>query len=267
MRRSLDRASDHRRRGAVTVGSRRTGRVRSGGVRNVMIITKKALPRRTFLRGMGATLALPLLDAMVPALSAATSAAAAPVRRMGVVYVPNGVNLAKWAPTGGGSDLRVLADAQPAGAVPRSDHDPAGAGLRSRRVVGLRHRRSRTAAAVLPERNASQESRSPGPRRHDHRSDRRAGGRPADAAEVARDVDRANRSERVVLGLGVRLHLYADAVVAESDLAGADGQQSANGLRADVRRGQQRRRAAREHAARRAASSTRSRRRSRGCRS
>jgi len=44
-----------------------------------MIITKKALPRRTFLRGMGVSLALPLLDAMVPALTAAT--AARPIRR------------------------------------------------------------------------------------------------------------------------------------------------------------------------------------------
>ena len=43
-----------------------------------MIITKKALPRRTFLRGIGATLALPLLDAMVPAFSAVAAAAARP---------------------------------------------------------------------------------------------------------------------------------------------------------------------------------------------
>ncbi len=67
-----------------------------------MIITKKALPRRTFLRGLGAaTLALPWLDAMVPALASAAQTAA-PVRRMGFVYVPNGVNLAKWLPVGVG---------------------------------------------------------------------------------------------------------------------------------------------------------------------
>ena len=51
-----------------------------------MIITKMALPRRTFLRGVGATLALPLLDAMVPALTAAAST----VKRMGFMYVPHG---------------------------------------------------------------------------------------------------------------------------------------------------------------------------------
>jgi len=56
-----------------------------------MIITKLALPRRTFLRGMGAALALPLLDAMVPAASALAKTAAGGVRRLGGVYVPNGI--------------------------------------------------------------------------------------------------------------------------------------------------------------------------------
>ena len=55
-----------------------------------MIITRMALPRRTFLRGVGVTLALPLLDAMVPALST-VAAAAKPVRRYGFFYMPNGV--------------------------------------------------------------------------------------------------------------------------------------------------------------------------------
>ena len=55
-----------------------------------MIITKKHLPRRTFLRGVGATLALPLLDSMVPALTAAARTAANPVRRLGFIYFPHG---------------------------------------------------------------------------------------------------------------------------------------------------------------------------------
>ena len=63
-----------------------------------MIITKKALPRRTFLRGMGATLALPLLDAMSPAIMAAS----APVRRLGFVYMPMGAHIAEWTPPGEG---------------------------------------------------------------------------------------------------------------------------------------------------------------------
>ena len=57
-----------------------------------MIITKKAIPRRTMLRGLGAALALPLLDGMVPALSAQRhDVVAAGVKRFGVVYVPNGM--------------------------------------------------------------------------------------------------------------------------------------------------------------------------------
>ena len=72
-----------------------------------MIITKRALPRRTVLRGIGATLALPLLDAMVPALSASTRTAAAPVRRLGFLYVPNGVAMTgtvnQWTPEGVGT--------------------------------------------------------------------------------------------------------------------------------------------------------------------
>ena len=64
-----------------------------------MIITKMALPRRTFLRSAGVTLALPLLDAMVPALTAAskTSALTAP-QRIGYLYVPNGMDMATWRP-------------------------------------------------------------------------------------------------------------------------------------------------------------------------
>jgi hypothetical protein len=62
-----------------------------------MIITKKALPRRTFLRGMGATLALPLLDAMIPAATAATKTVATPVRRLGYVFMPMGCDRTRWA--------------------------------------------------------------------------------------------------------------------------------------------------------------------------
>src|SRR5580698_8510744 len=58
-------------------------------------LTRKALPRRTFLRGMGATLALPMLDAMAPALSAK---AAAPTPRLGFVYISNGVIQEQWNP-------------------------------------------------------------------------------------------------------------------------------------------------------------------------
>jgi Protein of unknown function (DUF1552) len=67
-----------------------------------MMITKKALPRRTFLRGMGATVALPLLDAMVPSMTAFARTPAAPVRRLGFVYMPMGCDLPRWTPPGEG---------------------------------------------------------------------------------------------------------------------------------------------------------------------
>jgi hypothetical protein len=68
-----------------------------------MIITKKALPRRTFLRGMGATLALPLLDAMIPSMTAWAATPANPVRRLGFVYIPMGSNITHWTPPGEGN--------------------------------------------------------------------------------------------------------------------------------------------------------------------
>jgi hypothetical protein len=71
-----------------------------------MIITKKALERRTFLRGMGVTLALPFLDAMVPALSRAATATS-PARRLGFFYIPNGVVMNKWTPAIEGADFEL----------------------------------------------------------------------------------------------------------------------------------------------------------------
>ena len=62
-----------------------------------MTLVTRPLPRRTFLRGMGASLALPLLDAMVPGLRAAT-----PVRRLGFIYIPMGAHLPLWKPAAQG---------------------------------------------------------------------------------------------------------------------------------------------------------------------
>ena len=77
-----------------------------------MFISKRALPRRTFLRGVGATLALPLLDAMVPASTALAQTPANPVRRLGFVYLPNGVarnftGINYWTPTGEGTGFEL----------------------------------------------------------------------------------------------------------------------------------------------------------------
>ena len=75
-----------------------------------MIITQKALPRRTFLRGVGATLTLPFLDAMVPAASSVARAVTAPARRVGFIYIPNGVIQDQWVPskTGRNFDLSPI---------------------------------------------------------------------------------------------------------------------------------------------------------------
>ncbi len=66
-----------------------------------MILTRKSLHRRTFLRGMGATIALPLLDAMIPAATAMARTVAKPVRRLGYVFMPMGCDISRWTPEGG----------------------------------------------------------------------------------------------------------------------------------------------------------------------
>jgi hypothetical protein len=75
-----------------------------------MFITKKSLPRRTFLRGMGATLALPLLDSMIPARTLLAQTAAKPLPRLGFVYVPHGAIMDKWTPAavGGGFEFTPI---------------------------------------------------------------------------------------------------------------------------------------------------------------
>jgi hypothetical protein len=72
-------------------------------------VTQRALPRRTFLRGVSAALALPLLDAMAPALAKAPP----PRRRLGFVYVPNGVIMNQWTPSTVGADFELPTILQP----------------------------------------------------------------------------------------------------------------------------------------------------------
>ena len=72
-----------------------------------MIVTKKSLKRRIFLRGVGATVSLPLLDAMVPAFTAQAKSAAAPVPRLGFIYTPNGYMQEFWVPKTTGRDFEL----------------------------------------------------------------------------------------------------------------------------------------------------------------
>src|SRR6202035_28025 len=78
-----------------------------------MMILKKAIPRRTCLRGMGAALALPLLDAMVPALVADADTAAKPVARLGFVYIPTGAVMEKWTPAAEGAGFEFTPTLEP----------------------------------------------------------------------------------------------------------------------------------------------------------
>lgn len=78
-----------------------------------MIITKMSLPRRTFLRGIGATVALPFLDAMRPALSATTKGAVEPVQRLGFVYIPNGAFHEAWTPKTEGTNFELSPTLKP----------------------------------------------------------------------------------------------------------------------------------------------------------
>jgi hypothetical protein len=78
-----------------------------------MFITKKHLPRRTFLRGVGTTLALPLLDAMVPARTLLAKTAATPAPRLGFVYLPHGANMDRWTPASEGSGFEFSPTLKP----------------------------------------------------------------------------------------------------------------------------------------------------------
>ena len=81
-----------------------------------MFITRKHLPRRTVLKGVGATLALPLLESMIPARTLLAKTAANPSSRLGFVYVPHGAVMASWTPATEGAGFeftRILKPLEP----------------------------------------------------------------------------------------------------------------------------------------------------------
>ena len=80
------------------------------------LLLTKSLPRRTVLRGLGATVALPLLDAMLPAFSLRGRAAVSPVQRFQAFYVPNGMAMEYWSPKGEGSAFELSPILEPLGA-------------------------------------------------------------------------------------------------------------------------------------------------------
>ena len=78
-----------------------------------MFITKKHIPRRTFLRGIGAAVALPLLDSMIPASTVLAQTAASPKLRMGFIYFPHGAIMDQWTPKTEGKDFQISPILQP----------------------------------------------------------------------------------------------------------------------------------------------------------
>jgi hypothetical protein len=78
-----------------------------------MMIFRKAIPRRTFLRGAGSALALPLLDAMRPAFTSAAESAAMTAKRLSFFAVPNGIIMDQWTPTGAGKGFPITPVLEP----------------------------------------------------------------------------------------------------------------------------------------------------------
>src|SRR6185503_9014183 len=72
-----------------------------------MFITKRHLSRRTFLRGAGVAVGLPLLEAMIPASTALSQTAAKPAPRMGFIYFPHGAIMDRWTQSTEGVDFKL----------------------------------------------------------------------------------------------------------------------------------------------------------------
>lgn len=77
------------------------------------LITKKHIPRRAFLRGVGVTLSLPLLDSMIPAQTPLAKTAAVPQFRMGLCFMPHGAVMTNWTPAGEGSNFEISRTLKP----------------------------------------------------------------------------------------------------------------------------------------------------------
>ena len=200
----------------------------------VMIVTKKALSRRTILRGMGTAVALPLLDAMVPALTAAAEHAGqsrAPARRR---LPSQRRHLRELAADGRRPQLRAVADAGAARTVQGSAHRHHGPLQRSGRSAGRRRRRPLARLGHLPDRRAREEVRQRGRERHLDGPDRREGLRARDATVLAA-ADRGRQQPGGILRRGLQLRLQQHAVVAHADAAADGREQSARRVRAAVR--------------------------------
>ena len=205
-----------------------------------MIITKKALPRRTFLKGAQAALALPLLDAMIPAATAWAQTPAKPVPRLGFVFIPMGCDHSAMDAARPGNAHRAVAHPASARTGQRSrdrHHQHAAAEFLSGHArhieLGVSERGLREAHRELGLLSG-----------HDDGPDRGQADGPRHAAAVARARDGSEPARRrVQQRLRVRLSELPVLVVADDPAALRSA--SAHRLRAPVRRGRQRGRAPR----------------------
>ena len=205
-----------------------------------MIIMKKALPRRTFLKGMQAALALPLLDAMIPAATALAKTPAKPVRRLGFVFIPMGCDHARWTPPGTGHARRAVAHPRLAGGGERSadgrHQSQAGKSLPGH---------ARHVERGVPERGLRQTHGELGLLSGHHgRPGRGQADGPRHAAAVARAVDGPELARRRVQQR-LRLRLSELPLLVVTDDAASLRSASAPRVRAPLRRGRNARRPAR----------------------
>ena len=198
-----------------------------------MIISKKAIPRRTVLRGMGATLALPLLDSMVPALSALAKTAGKPVNRFGVVYVPNGDDHENYLPAAEGADYELTPTLS--ALAPFREQMLVVSGLNcvpSPRAAG---RCARQGQHAVPDRRVAADQRDLARRRHLDGPDPRQRDRQADAA-CRRSSWRSNRARPPAPATRLCVRLHEHDFLEEREHAAADAEQPARRVRAPVRR-------------------------------
>ena len=212
-----------------------------------MFLTKKHISRRTVLRGAGATLALPLLDAMVPAATLLAQTAASPKQRFVGCFVPHGAAPGYWVSTEGALAAELPFNWK--ALEPFRDRTVILSGLHSRSAEpppGDR-RRPLGRSRVPLRRQAEEDGRRGCLQRHHDRPDHRQEDRHRVADSVAATGRRRSRRQLEQLRRRLQLHLHQHDLVGVADLAAADGAESAGGVRAYVRR----RSTAEERAARR----------------
>ena len=202
-----------------------------------MFLTKKHISRRTVLRGAGATLALPLLDAMVPAATLLAQTAASPKQRFVGCFVPHGAAPGYWVPSTEGALAAELPFNWKA-LEPFRDRTVILSGLHSRSaepppgVTGADHW---VAAAFLcadkPKKTAGADVYNG--TTIDQIIAKKIGTAVADS--VAAAGGRRSRCELEQLRRRLQLHLHQHDLVGVADLAAADGAESAGGVRAHVR--------------------------------